>query len=117
MVAVPVVLHAFEPPRPSGTGLLITPGFEELRPLCPGSSTTVFPASAFVLGLAGAVVGSAVIGGLPTDIEVGSGAALDGGVSAGPPQAVKTRATDPARKMLKSRRRTRYTVPDGARLP
>jgi hypothetical protein len=39
-VAVPVVLHGFVRPRPAGTWRLISPGFDALPPLWPGSRTT-----------------------------------------------------------------------------
>jgi hypothetical protein len=56
-----VVLHALVPPRPLGTGRLISAGCDALAPLCPGSSTTVI-----VLGIAGWLVardGDGVLGG------------------------------------------------------
>src|SRR5699024_1802489 len=42
-VDVPVVLHAFVPPRPSGTWREISSGCEALPPLWPGSIAIVLP--------------------------------------------------------------------------
>src|SRR5690349_8967823 len=64
LVEVPVVLHGLVWPRPAGTCLLISAGCAALPPLCPGSITTTFPATA--------------AGGAATDDDGGGGA--EGGV-------------------------------------